>query len=398
MQEIDFTWPKGFQTGTAHAGFKEDQQLDMAWIVSDVPAVAAGVYTKNQFQAAPVQFTKNLINQNHKLQAIVINSGNANSFTGQEGLDHADETHQLAANKLAIDPNLVAVASTGVIGKQLEMDKIQSGLEQLSLAPESDIAHAILTTDSCEKKATVSVMIAGQPVTITGIAKGSGMIHPNMGTTLGFVTTDANITGETLQGLLSDLIQSSFNQITVDGCMSTNDMVLVLANGQAENALIDQSTTQANDLADFKAGLKAVLVALAKMVAQDGEGSNKFVQATVVNAASVVEANQVARAIVGSNLIKAMLFGEENNWGRIVQAIGQTQAQISPNHLDIFLADVPLVKDSQKVLADQDQVAAILAQDEIDLTIDLHVGEATGQAWGCDLTYKYVEINAAYEG
>ncbi|CAK1243544.1 bifunctional glutamate N-acetyltransferase/amino-acid acetyltransferase ArgJ [Fructobacillus tropaeoli] len=398
MQEIDFTWPKGFQTGTAHAGFKEDQQLDMAWIVSDVPAVAAGVYTKNQFQAAPVQFTKNLINQNHELQAIVINSGNANSFTGQEGLDHADETHQLAANKLTIDPNLVAVASTGVIGKQLEMDKIENGLDQLGLAPESDIAHAILTTDSCEKKTTVSVTIAGQPVTITGIAKGSGMIHPNMGTTLGFITTDANITGETLQGLLSDLIQSSFNQITVDGCMSTNDMVLVLANGQAENALLDQSSSQSDDLADFKAGLKAVLVALAKMVAQDGEGSNKFVQATVVNAASVVEANQVARAIVGSNLIKAMLFGEENNWGRIVQAIGQTQAQINPNHLDIFLADVPLVKDSQKVLADQDQVAAILAQDQIDLTIDLHVGEATGQAWGCDLTYKYVEINAAYEG
>ncbi|CAK1243348.1 Glutamate N-acetyltransferase (ornithine transacetylase) (ArgJ) [Fructobacillus tropaeoli] len=398
MQEIDFTWPKGFQTGTAHAGFKEDQQLDMAWIVSDIPAVAAGVYTKNQFQAAPVQFTKNLINQNHELQAIVINSGNANSFTGQEGLDHADETHQLAANKLTIDPNLVAVASTGVIGKQLEMDKIENGLDQLGLAPESDIAHAILTTDSCEKKTTVSVTIAGQPVTITGIAKGSGMIHPNMGTTLGFITTDANITGETLQGLLSDLIQSSFNQITVDGCMSTNDMVLVLANGQAENALLDQSSSQSDDLADFKAGLKAVLVALAKMVAQDGEGSNKFVQATVVNAASVVEANQVARAIVGSNLIKAMLFGEENNWGRIVQAIGQTQAQISPNHLDILLADVPLVKDSQKVLADQDQVAAILAQDEIDLTIDLHVGDATGQAWGCDLTYKYVEINAAYEG
>ncbi|USS92563.1 bifunctional glutamate N-acetyltransferase/amino-acid acetyltransferase ArgJ [Fructobacillus americanaquae] len=398
MQAIDFTWPKGFQTGTAHAGFKEDDQLDMAWIVSDVPAVAAGVYTKNQFQAAPVQFTKNLINQNHKLQAVVINSGNANSFTGQEGLDHADETHQLAANQLAINPDLVAVASTGVIGKQLEMEKIKGGLNQLSLTRKSDIAHAILTTDSCEKKITVAVMVAGQPVTITGIAKGSGMIHPNVGTTLGFVTTDASIASETLQDLLSDLIQSSFNQITVDGCMSTNDMVLVLANGQAENELLDQSSAQTDALADFKEGLKVVLVALAKMVAKDGEGSNKFVQATVVNAASVVEANQVARAIVGSNLIKAMLFGEENNWGRIVQAIGQTQAQINPTHLDIYLADMPLVKDSQKVLADRDQVAAILAEDDINLTIDLHVGEATGQAWGCDLTYKYVEINAAYEG
>ncbi|GAO99915.1 bifunctional glutamate N-acetyltransferase/amino-acid acetyltransferase ArgJ [Fructobacillus ficulneus] len=395
MNEIDFTWPQGFLTGTAHAGFKDGEKDDMAWIVSDVPATAAGVYTKNQFQAAPVQFTKVLINQNHALQAIIINSGNANSFTGQEGLDNTALANKLTAEKLGIDPALVGVASTGVIGKQLEMDKYANGLTSLDLAAESNIPEAILTTDSCAKQATVTVQIDGQAVTMTGIAKGSGMIHPNMGTTLGFITTDAQIDGETLQGLLSELIQSSFNQITVDGCMSTNDMVLVMANGQAQNAMI---TANHPDLAHFKQGLHYILVALAKMVAKDGEGSNKFVQAQVKNAASTIEANQVARAIVGSNLIKAMLFGEENNWGRIVQAIGQTQAQINPNHLDIFLGDLILVKDSQKMDVDQVALQGLLAADQIDLTVDLNIGTESGVAWGCDLTYKYVEINAAYEG
>ncbi|GAP02889.1 arginine biosynthesis bifunctional protein ArgJ [Fructobacillus pseudoficulneus] len=301
----------------------------------------------------------------------------------------------MAANQLGLDDSLVAVASTGVIGKQLDMATYQTGVDQLSLNADSKIVEAILTTDSCPKQTCVQVNIDGQPVTITGFAKGSGMIHPNMGTTLGFVATDAAIDGQTLQGLLSDSIQSSFNQITVDGCMSTNDMVLVMANGASGNTTL---TAEHAELAEFATGLHQVLVNLAKMVAKDGEGSNKFVETKVVNAANTKEANQVARGIVGSNLIKAMLFGEENNWGRIVQAIGQTQAQVDPNHLTICLGDLVLVQNSQKVLVDQDQLQQLFAQDQIKITVDLNAGTATGLAWGCDLTYKYVEINAAYEG
>ncbi|WP_371831396.1 bifunctional glutamate N-acetyltransferase/amino-acid acetyltransferase ArgJ [Convivina praedatoris] len=395
IMEIKFTWPQGFQSGATHAGFKAEQDLDFGWLVSDVPAVAAGVYTKNQFQAAPTQFTKSLIQKGQTLQALVINSGNANSFTGQLGLDNVAQSGQLVAEKLNISPNLVGVASTGVIGKQMPMDKFKDGLAKLTLTAQSQLPEAILTTDTHSKKTCQALTIDGKTVTITGFAKGSGMIHPNMGTTLGFIATDAKIEGPLLQDLLRELIQSSFNQITVDGCMSTNDMVVVLANGQAQNQTL---TSEHSEFVSFKNALQTVLINLAKMVAADGEGANKLIEAQVQNAANPVEANQVAKAIVGSNLIKAMIFGEDGNWGRIVQAIGQTQAQLNPNQLDIQIGGIPLVENSLTVPVNQSALHQILATDKIIITVNLHCGEAQGMAWGCDLTYQYVEINAAYEG
>ncbi|MHA8110374.1 bifunctional glutamate N-acetyltransferase/amino-acid acetyltransferase ArgJ [Lactobacillaceae bacterium Melli_B4] len=395
MNEIKFKWPQGFQSGAVHAGFKDGDKLDFSWLVSDTLCTAAGVYTKNQFQAAPVQVTKQKISQTHQLKAIVINSGNANSFTGEQGIQNAKLTAELAANQLNVDPHLIGVASTGIIGKQLDMGIFENGLDQLTLSPDNlDAPEAIITTDTASKKVCVQTTIDDQPVVITGFAKGSGMIHPNMGTTLGFIATDAKVDGDALQSILSDEIVSSFNQITVDGCMSTNDMVLAIANGAAGNQTI---TADHPEFATFVAAFKHVLTSLAKMVAADGEGASKLVEVDVHHAASQTDANQVARAIVGSNLIKAMLFGEDGNWGRIVQAIGQTDAHLNLNKIKITMQGIEIVNHSEMQPIDMDALRKSLASNEINITVDLGAGDYSGMAWGCDLTYKYVEINAAYE-
>ncbi|UQS87296.1 bifunctional glutamate N-acetyltransferase/amino-acid acetyltransferase ArgJ [Nicoliella spurrieriana] len=394
MNIIDFKWPKGFQSGAVHAGFKSSGQLDMCWLAANHPCAAAGVYTKNQFQAAPVQVTKHTIDQTHQLQAVVVNSGNANSFTGDEGIQNVHRETEMVGQKLGIDPNLIGVASTGIIGKQLEMDVFENGLNQLSLSDSTAAPEAIITTDTTSKKICVETTIDGQLVTVTGFAKGSGMIHPNMGTTLSFISTDANIDGATLQAILSAKIVNSFNQITVDGCMSTNDMVIAMASGDANNHPL---TNQHPEFAEFVAAFDHVLTGLAKMVASDGEGASKLIEADVFHAASQVDANHVAKAIVGSNLIKAMIFGEDANWGRIVQALGQTEAKISLDHLAISIENTAIIKDSQIQTFDMDALRKQLASDNINITVDLAAGDYSGVAWGCDLTYKYVEINAAYE-
>lgn len=394
MQEINFTWPKGFYADATAAGFKPNRQLDLCWLVSDVPAAAAGVYTKNQFQAAPLQVTKQAINDDHQLQAVVINSGNANSVTGSTGLCNALKETQLVAEKLAIEPALVGVASTGIIGKQLDMSLFEKGLASLEKTDKTNATEAILTTDTHDKKITIQLPIDDQMITITGFSKGSGMIHPNMGTTLSFITTDANVNPKVLQGILSSAIKTSFNQITVDGCMSTNDMVLAMANGSANNKVINARHPQ---LDDFIKAFQTVLVTLAKMVAADGEGATKLVETTVVNAVSTIQANQAAKAIVGSDLVKAMLFGEDDNWGRIVQAVGQTSVLMNINHIGIQIGGETLIKNSQLVSHDEAAIKQHLAGDNVQLVVDLHVGDGTGTAWGCDLTYGYVEINSAYE-
>ncbi|GLB47424.1 arginine biosynthesis bifunctional protein ArgJ [Philodulcilactobacillus myokoensis] len=396
MKTINFKWPIGFQSGATHAGFKDHQKQDLCWMVSKVPAVAAGVYTTNQFQAAPVQFTKHTIDKHHQMQAWIINSGNANSFTGKQGIQNVQIETQLVSKKLHLNPNLIGVASTGIIGKQMQMDLFENGLNQLQLSDQNyDATKAILTTDTSAKKICIELNIDNHPVTITGFAKGSGMIHPHMGTTLSFITTDAHVDKLVLQKILQQKIATSFNQITVDGCMSTNDMVLSMANGMADNPIIKEHTKEFKALAK---GYELILTSLAKMVAKDGEGANKLVEVHVHNAYSQLEANQVARAIVGSNLVKAMIFGEENNWGRIVQAIGQTIAHVDPNAIGITFGGVPLVKDSTPLKFDEQKIKRILAGDEIKIEVDLNSGHFHGIAWGCDLSYKYVEINAAYEG
>lgn len=393
MKTINFIWPQKFQTGATHAGFKTDNKLDMCWIVSDVPGVAAGVYTKNQFQAAPVQITKASINHDHQLQALIINSGNANSFTKQMGIERAKKGMQMVADKLNLETNLVGVASTGIIGKQLDMNIYQNGVNKLTLSKQNyDATQAILTTDTASKTIAIQLMIDNQLVTVTGFAKGSGMIHPNMGTTLGFILTDANVDQMVLQHILSTNIVKTFNQITVDGCMSTNDMVVSMANGAAGNKKIKADTPEYEQLS---MAYQYVLTTLAKKVARDGEGANKLVEVEVKHAATQTEANQVAKAIVGSNLVKAMLFGSQDNWGRIVQAIGQTHAQVNPNHVNIAFNEHLIVRDSQALDYDSQRD---LESNEIKVTVDLNIGDFTGTAWGCDLSYKYVEINAAYEG
>ncbi|MBM9560395.1 bifunctional glutamate N-acetyltransferase/amino-acid acetyltransferase ArgJ [Limosilactobacillus fermentum] len=387
-----FTWPKGFYADGIHAGLKEEKE-DLGWLYSKVPAAAAGVYTTNQFQAAPTKLTKQTVNLDHQLQAVVMNSANANSCTGPQGMVNAKTMQHLAAKKLGLTDQLVGVASTGIIGEPLPMDKITNGISQLSLTKSAAVTEAVLTTDKHPKSISVQFEFNNEPVTVTGFAKGSGMIHPKMATMLGFVTTDAKIDGVALQQLLNQQVDETFNQITVDGDTSTNDMVLVLANGMAQTSPV---TTDPAGYALFAAAFHQVLSFLAKSIAKDGEGATKLVEADVLHAYNHDEAQMVAKAIVGSNLVKAAIFGEDPNWGRLMVAIGQTKAHLDTNHVDVWLNDQPVVKDSQAYLIDPQVVASHLHENQVNVKVDLHNGKALGQAWGCDLTYQYVKINASY--
>ncbi|GAA3194578.1 bifunctional glutamate N-acetyltransferase/amino-acid acetyltransferase ArgJ [Lentilactobacillus kefiri] len=387
-----FTWPKGFYADSTHAGLKQDSD-DMGWIYSEAPADAAGVYTTNQFQAAPTKLTKQTINLAHQLQAVVMNSGNANSCNGNQGEGDALMMQKMTADRLQIQPELVGIASTGVIGEPLPMAKIKDGISHLKLTKNSGLTKAILTTDTHAKTITVKCMVDGHEVTTTGFCKGSGMIHPNMATMLGFVTTDAAIEGNHLQELLSSTVDETFNQITVDGDTSTNDMVVVMANGAAGNQPLQEDS---QDYPTFVMAFKKVLAHLAQEIAGDGEGASKLVEVNVTGADSHLEGQQVAKAIVGSNLVKAMIFGKDGNWGRIMQAIGQTTAHVDVNGVSVSINGLQLVKNSLGTGIDDDKVTKTLEQKKVTIDVDLNVGEFSGTAWGCDLTYKYVQINASY--
>ncbi|WP_461215514.1 bifunctional glutamate N-acetyltransferase/amino-acid acetyltransferase ArgJ [Lacticaseibacillus sp. GG6-2] len=387
----EFAWPKGFYTDGVQAGLRDKN--DMGWLVSSVPAAAAGTYTTSQFVAAPTKLCKQLISSNHRLQAIVMNSVIANSCTGQAGWDNALSEQQQVAEKLDIDPALVGVASTGLIGAQLPMDKIHAGIDALALKHNPGVTTAVMTTDTHAKIASAKLIIDNKPVTISGFAKGSGMIHPKMATMLGFVFTDANISGLQLQGLLSQGIDETFNQITVDGDTSTNDMVTVMANGLADNQLL---TAKHPAYAAFAQAFNEVLAALAQGIASDGEGATKLVEVNIHHAFNHKEGQHAAKAIVGSNLVKAAIFGEDPNWGRIISALGQTDVAIDVDHVAITLNGFPLVADSLELPFDEAAVKKAMGAKKITIDVDLNAGDAEGQAWGCDLTYKYVKINASY--
>ncbi len=391
-QLTEYTWPQGFYSDGLHAGLKRFKK-DLGWIYSEVPAAAAGVYTTNQFQAAPTQLTKQTINIKHELQAIIMNSANANSCTGTKGMRDAKAMQNLTAEKLNLTPDLVGVASTGIIGEYLPMGLIRSGIVQLQLTKNSAVTEAVLTTDKHPKTITVQFEIGGQPVTMCGFAKGSGMIHPNMATMLGFVTTDVKISGAQLQHLLNEEVNETFNQITVDGDTSTNDMVIALANGMADNAPL---TSDSADYQIFQSAFHQVLAFLAKSIAQDGEGASKLVEVDVVSAFNHEEAQMVAKSIVGSNLVKAAIFGEDPNWGRLMGALGQTNEHLDVQHVSMWLNGMPIVKNSQAVLFDETEMKTSLSGQVVKVEVDLNYGEDSGQAWGCDLTYQYVKINAAY--
>ena len=387
-----YTWPQGFYSDGLNAGLREGKK-DMGWLYSEVPAAAAGVYTTNQFQAAPTKLTKQTIEATHHLQAMIMNSANANSCTGVQGTQNAALMQAWTAQKLGIAPELVGVASTGIIGEQLPMGVIEAGLDHLQLTKNDAVTTAILTTDLHPKTISIQFELDGQTVTMSGFAKGSGMIHPNMATMLAFITTDAQISEELLQEILADKTETTFNQITVDGDTSTNDMVLVLANGLAENPVIEKNSKA---FEQFVAMFQLVSETLAKKIAKDGEGATKLIEAQVVGALNGSEARLVAKKVVGSSLVKTAMFGEDPNWGRIICAVGYAGSHTDPEKIDMWIGDQQLLKNSQPQEFDETIMKQTLEKEKINITVDLNIGEQSGQAWGCDLTYKYVEVNALY--
>ncbi len=386
---------KGFQAGGLHCGLRK-KKIDLGWVYSEVPAQAAGVYTMNVFQAAPLKVTKESIAKENQLQAIIVNSAIANACTGEQGLQDAYDMRKQFAETVGVKEHLAAVASTGVIGELLPMDKLQKGISQI---PENNhvgadkFETAILTTDTKEKGIAIELKIDGQTVTVGGAAKGSGMIHPNMATMLGFVTTDANIASADLSDSLKAITNESFNMITVDGDTSTNDMVLVLANGKAENEAL---TPEHKEWQNFYQALKFVCEYLAKEIARDGEGATRLVEVQVDGAFTDESATAIAKSIISSNLVKTAIHGADANWGRIITAIGYSGESLDPDKVSIYLGDILVVENGVPHLFDEEAAKQYLLEDEIKILAKL--GDANGKAtaWGCDLSYEYVRINASY--
>lgn len=388
--------PQGFSTVGVHSGLRYAKK-DLGVIISEIPASAAAVYTTNQFQAAPLLVTKESIAREGLLQAVVVNSACANACTGVRGYKDALIMRSLASEKFNLKEHYVAVASTGVIGEYLNMDKIANGIQSLTpgklISDAADFQTAILTTDIVTKSCGYSAIIDGKTITIGGAAKGSGMIHPNMATMLGFLTTDATISPEYLSAALKRVTNHTFNQITVDGDTSTNDMVLVMANGLAGNQPL---TTDHSEWETFVELLTKACENLAKQIAMDGEGATKLVEVEVLGAKDDEEARFIAKQIVGSNLVKTAIFGADANWGRIIGAIGQTKAAINPYTVDIAIGPIKMLENSVPCAFSEDEAHNYLNQPFITISVDLHVGKGAGKAWGCDLSYDYVKINASY--
>lgn len=396
MKIIDGTIasPKGFVADGLHCGLKRKKK-DIGWLYSEKIASIAGVFTTNQVKAAPVILTKEKLAL-QKLQAIIINSGNANACTGEKGRMDAKEMCKLTAQALNISAEYVAVASTGIIGKTLPMVQIKAGIELLEAKPIKEaqaFQEAILTTDTTQKVSVYQDDFDQYQVTVAGCAKGSGMIHPNMATMLGFITTDANISSSLLQELLSELTEVTFNQITIDGDTSTNDMVLVMANGMSGMPEIQKD---APEFAKFKAMFTQVLTDLAKMIAKDGEGATKLIETIVTGAKNVSDARMLAKSVVGSSLVKSAIFGQDPNWGRILCALGYSGVVFDPETIQIYLADTLVFENGQPTIFDANQLSESLKTNEVVIQVVLSDGSASSRAWGCDLTYEYVKINALY--
>ncbi|MBH5320642.1 bifunctional ornithine acetyltransferase/N-acetylglutamate synthase [Paenibacillus sp. GSMTC-2017] len=393
------TTPQGFLAGGLHCGLKKTTRYDLGAIVCEVPATAAGVYTTNVFQAAPLQVTKESIAANGILRAVLVNSGNANACTGKQGEADAYEMRSRFAEAIGVSADQVAVASTGVIGENLKMDKVRRGIEGLPLQLDGGLqgaegfCQAILTTDLVQKMVCVELELNGKRVYVAGAAKGSGMIHPNMATMLGFVTTDANIGSQSLQTLLRQATDLTFNMITVDGDTSTNDMLVAMASGLAGNA---ELTAQHEDYSAFAAALTFVCEYLAKAIARDGEGATKLVEVQVRGAVSDESAQAIAKTVIGSSLVKSAVFGADANWGRIIAAVGRAGEPVNPDTVDIRLGDIMTLEQSRPVAFDEEIALEYLKGDTVVIHVDLHMEDGVATAWGCDLTYDYVRINAAY--
>ncbi|WP_138496154.1 bifunctional glutamate N-acetyltransferase/amino-acid acetyltransferase ArgJ [Paenibacillus pinistramenti] len=392
------TSPLGFQAGGLHCGLKKTDRNDLGVILCEVPAAAAAVYTTNVFQAAPLLVTRDSL-KDRRLRAVVVNSGNANACTGRQGEADAFAMRAQTAAAFGLAEADIAVASTGVIGENLPMEKVSSGIAQLPSSTAygaegaEQFSQAILTTDLVKKTACVKLAIDGREVTIGGACKGSGMIHPNMATMLAFVTTDAEVDPAALQSLLVDTTNVTFNMITVDGDTSTNDMLLVMASGLAGNRPLSADHPQWEQ---FAAAFRHVNESLAKQIARDGEGATHLIEVQVKGGVTDASAGAIAKTIVGSSLVKSAVFGADANWGRIIAAAGRAGEPIDPSNVDIKLGPIVTLEGSKPVAFDEEAALEYLKGDTVQIFVDLHGGEGEATAWGCDLTYDYVRINAAY--
>ena len=405
MKQIEggITAAKGFEAAGVEAGIKYQNRKDMALIYSTAPCKAAGVFTSNVVKAAPVLWDKKLVDTAPFVQAVVVNSGIANACTGKQGMDCCQAEAERAGELLGIPETAVLVASTGVIGVQIPQDKITEGIAKLAEAKRSgaeaglEAAQAIMTTDTVYKQIAVEVEIAGKTVTLGGMCKGSGMIHPNMCTMLGFITTDANISKEMLQKCLSDDVVDSFNMISVDGDTSTNDTLLVMANGLADN---EEITAQGADYDAFCEALHFITVFLAKKMAGDGEGATALFETKVVGAAAIEDARILEKSVICSSLTKAAIFGHDANWGRILCALGYSGVKFNPENVDLYFESksgrIPICKGGLACDYSEEEATKILTDRDVTVLVDMHMGDAEACAWGCDLSYDYVKINADY--
>lgn len=388
--------PKGFQAAGIHAGFRYKDK-DLGVILSLVPATTAAVYTMNQIQAAPITMMKRHLAKSEVLQAFIVNSGNANACTGSQGLLDAERTCQLVADKFNFPVENIGIASTGVIGENLPMELFPEGIEKLtpssSQASAKSFSEAILTTDTCTKTTCYEAVIHGKKITVAGVAKGSGMIDPNMATMLSFITTDAYVEADALQKILGEAVNETFNCITVDGDMSTNDMVCVLANGEANNECL---TEVGADWLLFREMVFAVSRDLAKMIARDGEGATRLIEVLVQGAKTKEDAKGIGKSVVGSALVKTAVFGADPNWGRIIAAIGYSGVSIHPEEIDIAIGSIHLMRKGSPCEYNESDVTLEMKQDPVQVRINVHMGKEEATTWGCDLTYDYVKINASY--
>ncbi len=392
---------KGFRAVGVTCGLKKSGNPDLALVLSDGPCAAAAVFTTSAFKAAPVLYDMALLEQAQPLRGVVINAGNANAVTGQQGQRDAAEMARLAEDACQLPPGSVAVMSTGVIGEPLPMPKIEHGIALAAQAIATaageqghDAVRAIMTTDTVPKEAWAQTTLAGCPVTLAGMAKGSGMIHPNMATMLAVLVTDANIEPAALQITLRRAANVTFNRITVDGDTSTNDTVLALASGQAGNLRIQPDSAA---LVEFEAALTRLCTELAQAIARDGEGATKLVEVTVTGAATTAEAERAAKTVATSPLVKTAIFGNDPNWGRILAAIGRSDVQVNPAGVSLQMGSFRLVEAGEPLPFDA--VAAhqwLAGATEVQLVANLGMGQAQATIWTCDLSYKYVEINAEY--
>jgi len=388
--------PLGYQVSGVACGIKKNGKKDLALIVSDTAAEAAGVFTKNIVKGHSLKWSMKQIKKN-RIRAIVINSGNANACVGPGGDGDAELMASLAAKLVGCDKEQVLLGSTGVIGYRLPMDKIEAGLKeaysQLNSENPHDAVSAIMTTDTFAKEISVEIQLSGKPVTIYGMAKGSGMIHPNMATMIGVLLTDAAISRALLQKALNIVVNKSFNRVSIDGDTSVCDKVLLLANSAAENSEI---TEESRDYNAFINALEKVAVSLSKMLAKDGEGATKLVEVMVKNAPDAETAHTIANSICKSPLVKTALFGQDANWGRILTAAGYSGAIFNPDIVDVWIGDILMCSNGTGLLFDEAKALEILKRNEIQITVDLKMGSFEDTMWTCDFSYDYVKINGSY--